>query len=153
SPRASLDRKFALCDNPRQAWKRSSARGDAHREPATLSGSDRRLSTMRSTYRQKGWPIRTEDRDLVGPVSDTVTPRRTWRPIALGAILLVAVLALGRAAGHLVPPFVAWVHDLGAAGPVIFIAGYAVAVVAFLPAVLFTLAAGAIFGLVWGTVY
>jgi uncharacterized membrane protein YdjX (TVP38/TMEM64 family) len=86
-------------------------------------------------------------------VSQLEAPRTPWVRVALGAIALVGVLVLGRSAGHLVPPFVAWVHDLGPAGPVIFILGYAVAVVVFLPAVLFTLAAGAIFGLVWGTVY
>ena len=89
----------------------------------------------------------------MAPVRKAATPRTPWARIALGAVVLVGMLALGRAAGHLVMPFVAWVHDLGPAGPAIFVLGYAIAVVAFLPAVLFTLAAGAIFGLVWGTVY
>ena len=81
------------------------------------------------------------------------TSRPPWARLALGGIALVAMAAFGRSAGHLVPRFVAWVHELGPAGPAIFILGYAAAVVAFLPAVLFTLAAGAIFGLVWGAVY
>jgi len=38
-------------------------------------------------------------------------------------------------------------------GPIVFILGYAVAAVAFVPGSLLTLAAGAIFGLVWGVVY
>jgi len=38
-------------------------------------------------------------------------------------------------------------------GPVVFIAGYALAAVAFVPGSILTLAAGAIFGLGWGTLY
>jgi uncharacterized membrane protein YdjX (TVP38/TMEM64 family) len=45
------------------------------------------------------------------------------------------------------------VASFGSLGPVIFIAGYVVATVAFIPGSLLTLAAGAIFGLLWGTVY
>src|SRR5262249_32056372 len=46
-----------------------------------------------------------------------------------------------------------WVRELGVWGPVVFMLGYAVAVVAFVPGSVLTLAAGAIFGLVRGTVY
>jgi uncharacterized membrane protein YdjX (TVP38/TMEM64 family) len=45
------------------------------------------------------------------------------------------------------------VEGLGVWGPVVFILGYAVAAVAFIPGSLLTLAAGAIFGLVKGTIY
>jgi uncharacterized membrane protein YdjX (TVP38/TMEM64 family) len=45
------------------------------------------------------------------------------------------------------------VKDLGAWAPIVFIIGYALAVVALLPASILTLAGGAIFGLAWGTVY
>jgi uncharacterized membrane protein YdjX (TVP38/TMEM64 family) len=89
----------------------------------------------------------------VRAVNEAVTPRTPWGRIALGVIALAALVAVSRTAGHLVPRFVAWVHELGPAGPAIFMLGYAVAVVAFLPAALLTLAAGAIFGLVWGTLY
>ena len=72
----------------------------------------------------------------------------------LVAVAAIAVLAmLGRGAGGYVPAFAAWVDALGAWGPIVFILGYAVAVIALAPAVLFTLAAGAIFGLLRGTVY
>jgi uncharacterized membrane protein YdjX (TVP38/TMEM64 family) len=60
---------------------------------------------------------------------------------------------LGRAAGGYVPKFAEWVNGLGAWGPAVFIAGYAVAVVAFVPASLLTLAAGAIFGIGAGVAY
>ena len=45
------------------------------------------------------------------------------------------------------PPSTAWIDGLGALGPLVFIAVYALAAVAFVPGSLLTLAAGAIFGL------
>jgi uncharacterized membrane protein YdjX (TVP38/TMEM64 family) len=59
----------------------------------------------------------------------------------------------GRLLGGYVPAFAAWVNGLGAWGPAVFIAGYAVATVAFIPGALLTLAAGVVFGVVRGTVY
>jgi uncharacterized membrane protein YdjX (TVP38/TMEM64 family) len=47
----------------------------------------------------------------------------------------------------------AWVESAGTAGPAIFIAVYAVATVLFLPGALITLAGGALFGPVWGTLW
>lgn len=82
------------------------------------------------------------------------TPR--WkRALALLALVVgIAILILaGRQAGQYVPQFAAWVEGLGLLGPVVFVLGYAVATVAFIPGSLLTLAAGAIFGLVRGTVY
>lgn len=70
---------------------------------------------------------------------------------ALGTI--VALTLLGRRLGHYVPMFAAWVNGLGPWGPMAFISGYAIAVVALVPAVLFTLVGGAVFGLVKGTIY
>ena len=62
-------------------------------------------------------------------------------------------MVLGREAGAWLPRFAAWVDRLGVWGPVVFIAGYVVAVIAFAPGSLLTLAAGAIFGLAHGAVY
>lgn len=62
-------------------------------------------------------------------------------------------MLLGRAAGGYVQTFAQWVNGLGAWGPAVFIAGYAVAVVAFVPASLLTIAAGAIFGIGAGVAY
>lgn len=73
--------------------------------------------------------------------------------IALVLVALAALVWLGRSAGGLVPAFAGWVKELGFWGPAVFIAGYALAVVAFVPASLMTLAAGAIFGLGPGTLY
>lgn len=69
-------------------------------------------------------------------------------------LAVVAVLVFGgrQLAGY-VPRFAEYVAGLGVWGPVVFILGYAVAAVAFIPGSLLTLAAGAIFGLAWGTVY
>src|SRR3954468_21392274 len=41
--------------------------------------------------------------------------------VLAGAVALVALLALGRAAGGYLPRFAAWVDGLGAWGPVVFI--------------------------------
>src|SRR4051812_41620581 len=73
---------------------------------------------------------------------------------AVIGLAAVAVLILaGRQAGGYVPRFAQWVASLGVWGPVVFILGYAVAAIAFIPGSLLTLAAGAIFGLVRGTIY
>jgi len=60
---------------------------------------------------------------------------------------------LGRLAGGYVQGFAQWVDGLGAWGPAAFIAGYALAVAAFVPGSLLTLAGGAIFGVAKGTAY
>jgi uncharacterized membrane protein YdjX (TVP38/TMEM64 family)/rhodanese-related sulfurtransferase len=46
-----------------------------------------------------------------------------------------------------------WVTGAGAAGPLLFMALYALAAVLFLPGSVLTLAGGALFGPVWGTLY
>lgn len=69
------------------------------------------------------------------------------------AAVVAALLLGGRQAGQFLPAFAAQVEGLGVWGPVVFILGYAVATVAFIPGSLLTLAAGAIFGLARGTLY
>ncbi len=46
-----------------------------------------------------------------------------------------------------------WIDGLGAIAPVVFIAIYAVATVAFLPGTPLTLLAGLLFGAIWGTIW
>lgn len=70
--------------------------------------------------------------------------------VILGLALLITA---GRALGGYIPQFASWVGSLGLWGPLVFIVGYAVATVAFIPGSLLTLAAGAIFGLLKGTTY
>ncbi len=73
--------------------------------------------------------------------------------VLLGVAALAGLVVLGRLAGGYVPVFREWVNGLGLWGPLVFIGGYAAAVVAFVPASALTLAGGAIFGLARGTLY
>jgi uncharacterized membrane protein YdjX (TVP38/TMEM64 family) len=91
------------------------------------------------------------------PVQKTHGPRRSsglpLRRILIGAAVLIGLVAAARLGGGYVETFRAQVEGLGVWGPVVFILGYALAVVAFVPASVLTLAAGAIFGIAAGTVY
>ncbi len=71
----------------------------------------------------------------------------------IGLAVVAGLFLAGRQAGGYVPRFAQWVEGLGVWGPIVFILGYAVAAVAFIPGSLLTLASGAIFGLAKGTVY
>ncbi|MGE4605569.1 MAG: TVP38/TMEM64 family protein [Myxococcota bacterium] len=84
---------------------------------------------------------------------DTNSTRRPLLKVAIGVAALIAVVLLGRLAGGYVQPFAQWVDGLGFWGPLVFVLAYAAAVVAFVPASLLTLGAGAIFGVVWGVIY
>ncbi len=79
--------------------------------------------------------------------------RPGWVKIALIVGLVLALALLAREAGRFVPQFAEWVESLGVWGPVAFIAGYALAVVGLVPGALLTLAGGAIFGLLKGSIY
>jgi uncharacterized membrane protein YdjX (TVP38/TMEM64 family) len=70
----------------------------------------------------------------------------------IGIAAVAAAIVLGRTVGGYVPEFARWVDSLGAWGPIAFVAGYVVACVAFIPGLLLTLAAGAMFGWI-GVVY
>jgi len=84
-------------------------------------------------------------------------PPRSKGKLFLFAVLGLAVLAGlflgGKQLAAYIPRFAEWVEGLGFWGPVVFILGYAIAAVAFVPGSLLTLAAGAIFGLLKGTIY
>jgi Uncharacterized conserved protein len=72
----------------------------------------------------------------------------------LGIVLLIAVGAAIVYRDRLDPAALqAWVEGAGAAGPVVFMALYALATVLFLPGSVLTLAGGALFGPVWGTLW
>ena len=73
--------------------------------------------------------------------------------IAAVVISLVVLLLLGRQLGWLLPQFAEWVDGLGFWGPAVFIAGYVVTTIAFIPGAWMTLAAGVVFGLPWAIVY
>lgn len=80
-------------------------------------------------------------------------PGGAFTRIALGIVAIVALSLVGREAAGLLQHFAAFVEGLGIWAPVIFIAGYALSVIALLPGSILTLAGGAIFGLVEGTIY
>ena len=83
----------------------------------------------------------------------TASGGRAWPRIALALAALVVLALLGRQLGGAVTAFSDWVEGLGAWGPIAFVVGYAVAVVALAPASALTLAAGAVFGIGEGTLY
>src|SRR5947209_275488 len=101
-----------------------------------------------------GRPIPREEPFMAvsADIADAPAPARSKGKlvlyVALGIVVLAGLILLGRQAGGYVPRFAQWVESLGVWGPVVFILGYAVAAVAFIPGSLLTLAAGAIFGLV-----
>ena len=76
-----------------------------------------------------------------------------WLKLAAGIVAVAALLALGRFAGDRIGEFRAFIDGLGAVGPLVFIAAYALGVIAFLPGAALTLAGGAIFGVVKGTLF
>src|ERR1700690_3963469 len=90
---------------------------------------------------------------LMSETSATPRPRLPLARIALGAAAVAIVLVLAGRAGAYLPAFAEWVNGLGLWGPVVFILGYAVATVAFLPGAILTLAAGAVFGVGAGVAY
>lgn len=81
--------------------------------------------------------------------------RRIGTPVKLvGAVLgLAALIWLGRETGAYLPQFAQWVEGLGVWGPLMFMLVYALAVVLWVPGSVLTLAAGAIFDLLPGTLY
>jgi len=89
----------------------------------------------------------------VGSVPGPVSPLRRYGKIGLVVVLAAGLVVLGRSAGDRLPVFAAWLEGLGAWGPIVFVAGYAVATVAFVPGSVLTLAAGALFGLWRGVLY
>lgn len=67
-------------------------------------------------------------------------------------LVIVLLFLLGRRVAGFVPAFSEWVKSLGPLGPAAFIAGFIVATVAFVPGSILTLAGGALFGIVRGTI-
>jgi uncharacterized membrane protein YdjX (TVP38/TMEM64 family)/rhodanese-related sulfurtransferase len=76
-------------------------------------------------------------------------------PRALGSLLLAVAVAIALVYRDRLDAaaLAAWVSGAGAAGPLLFIGIYALATVLFLPGSVLTLAGGALFGPLWGTLY
>jgi uncharacterized membrane protein YdjX (TVP38/TMEM64 family) len=73
--------------------------------------------------------------------------------IVIAIAIVIGLVLLGRQLSTQLPRLTAAVDGLGAWGPIVFIVAYALACVAFVPASLLTLAAGALFGVVKGTIF
>jgi uncharacterized membrane protein YdjX (TVP38/TMEM64 family) len=86
-------------------------------------------------------------------VSSTQPARLSFAKIAVGLTTIILLVVMARLGGAYIPRFAQWVNDLGFWGPIVFTLGYAVSVVALIPAFILTLAAGAIFGLGLGVLY
>jgi uncharacterized membrane protein YdjX (TVP38/TMEM64 family) len=79
---------------------------------------------------------------------------KTVLRLLLGLVLLAAVGAAVVLREHFdAAALQAWVEGAGAAGPLVFMALYALATVLFLPGSVLTLAGGALFGPLWGTLW
>ncbi len=85
------------------------------------------------------------------------TPDASKRSTIVRVMVVLAVvmtlIVVGRQLSAQLPRLTAAVDALGVWGPIVFIAGYAIACVAFVPASLLTLAAGALFGVLRGTMF
>jgi len=93
----------------------------------------------------------TLDMESTTPSPEESVGRPWVKPLLLGLVLvamLIAAKAFGL--GARLDDLRAWILELGAWGPVVFIVLYAVAVVAAVPASVLTIAAGAMFGSVLG---
>ena len=88
-------------------------------------------------------------------------PAATSRPASTGTVVrviiaivvVIALVLLGRQLSGQLPRLTAAVDGLGAWGPIVFILAYTIASIAFVPASLLTLGAGALFGVVRGTIF
>ena len=78
---------------------------------------------------------------------------KTYLRYGLIAVGLIAIFLVARQAVGFIPAFLAWVESLGFWAPLVFVLGYVIATVAFVPGSLLTMAGGAVFGLVAGTAY
>ncbi len=75
---------------------------------------------------------------------------RLLKPL-LVVIVVIVIGLLARQLGGYVPALATWVEGLGLWGPLAFVAAYVAATVLFVPGSVLTLAGGAIFGVVQGT--
>jgi len=80
-----------------------------------------------------------------------------WRAVlirlGIGTVILTVICVLGYIWGQHVPQVEAFIASLGYWGPVIFILLFVATMPLFVPNAGFAIAAGALFGLWWGTVY
>lgn len=77
-----------------------------------------------------------------------------WKWLFYPALALLVFLAAKKFQGqYRLEQTLDWIGQLGPWGPVLFVMIYATAAVLFVPGSVLTLGAGAVFGVVWGSVY
>lgn len=80
--------------------------------------------------------------------------RRSWlRTALLGLVGLAGLILLGRWAGGIIPPVMAWIDANREWAMVAYVGVYAVAAVAWIPGSILTLSSGALFGPLRGTAF
>ncbi len=106
-------------------------------------------------------PIAPESPAAATTVKGTATPdggasgRKSfgWLKLLVAAAVVLALVLAGRQLGGFVTEAAHRIEGLGAWAPVAFVAAYVVAAVALIPGSVLTLAGGALFGLLRGTLY
>jgi uncharacterized membrane protein YdjX (TVP38/TMEM64 family) len=105
-------------------------------------------------------PIAPESPAAATTAKGTATPddvsRRKgfgWLKLLIAAAVVLALFLAGRQLGGIVAEAARRIQGLGAWAPVAFVAAYAVAAVALIPGSVLTLAGGALFGLLRGTLF
>ena len=81
------------------------------------------------------------------------TATRRWVIGTVAVVLIAALLLGGRQLAAFIPGVITRIEELGAWGPVVFVLAYVAAAVLMVPGSLLTLAAGAVFGVVAGSIY
>ncbi|MDZ7780629.1 MAG: TVP38/TMEM64 family protein [Gemmatimonadota bacterium] len=76
-----------------------------------------------------------------------------WKRLLFGLLILIGLVVVARDGADRVPEILRRIDAMGAWAAVAYIALYMGAAVAWIPGSILTLAAGAIFGLGWGTLY
>jgi len=93
--------------------------------------------------------------DVATEAGDRVDVRnirsQLWLKLTAGTALLLAAIWMGRYFGHHLPAFEDWVASHGFTGMVVFVVALVVCTSLFVPDTIFAVAAGVLFGLVWGT--
>lgn len=88
---------------------------------------------------------------------DSPSPASTnarWKWLLLGIVVVALVIAfLCFDVRELLERALAWVGEIGLVGVAVFVVLYVLATVLFLPGSVLTLGAGAIYGVVWGSLY
>ncbi len=90
----------------------------------------------------------------MSPIPPSTSPGRApFLRLLLLAAGIVALLFAGRHLGGYLQEFTKWIENLGPWGPAGLIAGYVLGTIALVPGSAITLATGALFGLLEGTIY